>query len=324
MFLPVGHSHNEVDQRFPSVALALARSEVLETPEARLSFLFCGMSAHPCQDFVQRLQDFLKPAGGRELVIEQAGAWHQWHDYLGCLGASLSGLAILESGQDVSHSMRFIRREDLAKMDGYARWQDQVEARCQGCVPSFVSFWCLSLQDGLPVPAPNDVFLLAKQRMHSKTLSQAPMLVLPASCLRQLPSACELGPCPRNALSATTRREFLKTAVRVALSPWCLGRAAAYLRALVQDNENGEWPAPALLTFVFDSFRMSRLTPGALGLCPELAAFAPGTPRRIQVRFPVQAAHGEPPAEAPVPPLNLPPRILDDDPDEAQCPKLER
>ena len=35
LFLPVGHSHNEVDQRFPAVALALARAEVLQTPQAQ-------------------------------------------------------------------------------------------------------------------------------------------------------------------------------------------------------------------------------------------------------------------------------------------------
>ena len=41
----------------------------------------------------------------------------------------MSGLAILEAGQDVAHSMRFVRREDLTKMDGYNKWQGDVEAR---------------------------------------------------------------------------------------------------------------------------------------------------------------------------------------------------
>ena len=89
----------------------------------------CLLYACCCQDFAQRLRDYLQPVRGRALIIEEAGSWHQWHDYLGCMQVSMSGLAILEAGQDVAHSMRFVRREDLTKMDGYGKWQDDIEAR---------------------------------------------------------------------------------------------------------------------------------------------------------------------------------------------------
>ena len=165
-------------------------------------------------------------------------------------------------------------------------------------------------EDGAHVPAPNDVFMLAKERMHSKALCQPPLLVLPAGCFRQLPAADRLGPCARNALSLTTQKEFLKTANKVESWPWHLHEASAYLRELVRANVAGEWPDPAPLSFVFDHYRMSRLSLSGLQMCPELAQFAPGTPRRVRVNLPAVQA---PPVER-MPPR--PPTILDDDPDE--------
>ena len=161
------------------------------------------------------------------------------------------------------------------------------------------------------IPAPNDVFMLAKERMHSKHLCQPPLLVLPSACFRQLPDADRLGACPRNPLTAVKQKEFLKTAKKVESWPWHLHEAARYLRELVRTNVAREWPEPAALSFVFDHYRMSRLSLSGLQMCPELAQFAPGTPRRVRVQLPAVQVQ-DPPAQH----MPRPPAIIDDDPDE--------
>ena len=143
-FYIVGHTHCEVDQRFPSVITALCRESVLETPEEGsaackqvLSVLCVGACTLSCtrmQDFAQRVRDHVQPARGRELVVEVCTGFHAWDDFMAPLDVAMGGLTIQVAGESVNHAFRLLRREDLALMTGYEKWQRDMEDMHCRCV----------------------------------------------------------------------------------------------------------------------------------------------------------------------------------------------
>ena len=72
----------------------------------------------------------------------------------------------------------------------------------------------------------NDIILLMKKFMHSKNLSQAPLLVLPNSLLRTtgLDTLVPTHISARNSMGPRDGTEYLKTAKIVSDEPWCFAR----------------------------------------------------------------------------------------------------
>lgn len=138
-FYTVGHTHNEVDQRFAVVRAALNRATTLQTPQARpppmlsqqatklqqclqLCLPFAQTRRCPPQDFAQQIRQFVRPAKGRELIVDILdGSW-DFQDYLRNLSTSISGLAI-QDRTPVAHSIRLVLRADLKNYEG-DKWED--------------------------------------------------------------------------------------------------------------------------------------------------------------------------------------------------------
>ena len=74
---PVGHSHNEQDQRFAESAEAIAKAKLLQTPP---SFTNC-------------LQTNMKGRAGRKVHVEQIHACYDWTSYFASLNVTMSGHA---------------------------------------------------------------------------------------------------------------------------------------------------------------------------------------------------------------------------------------
>ena len=78
---------------------------------------------------------------------------------------------------------------------------------------------------------PDDVVMLAKQYMHSRALSQEPLLVLPKGVwdenMEQRPKIWGILPTTddRNQWTETTIKEYRKTASLILKDPWKLDKA---------------------------------------------------------------------------------------------------
>ena len=78
---------------------------------------------------------------------------------------------------------------------------------------------------------PDDVVMLAKQYMHSRALSQEPLLVLPKGVwdenMEQRPKILGILPTTddRNQWTETTIKEYRKTASLILKDPWKLDKA---------------------------------------------------------------------------------------------------
>lgn len=158
------------------------------------------------------------------------------------------------------------------------------------------SIECWQALDQCPEgPADGDVFLLCKQFMHSTSLSQKPVLLMPVSRLSRVHPAGPTQVVARNDLGDRTIREFRKTALAVSEAPWGMVRARAYLEHLCQENESQRLPCPPPLVFINTTAEeLVQLIDQReqQGLPVELTDFAPGTPRRVVV---TDAAPKDPP-----------------------------
>ncbi len=146
-----GHTHNKLDQRFSVCATALSKAPILQTPE------------HFAHHIVQSVRY------GRLLTETEVmrGAW-DWQEFLKPLNIKLSGLTPTEWSPDACHCWRFVRRETL---------HEHVPEGTELTVPKDFEN---------DEESPNDAILLLKQWIHSDTLAQPPLLVLPAARLSSL------------------------------------------------------------------------------------------------------------------------------------------
>ena len=252
------------------------------------------------QAFAEQIRQHVAPAGGRKLVVELASGWHDWTTHLSTLGISLTGLAITKPNECVNHAFRFVRREDMAKMRGFEKWGQELEAgrlqiavkNSQACCndpqltilnPSHSPGLCH--QGDIGVQSSGDVFLLVKQRIHHRMLSQPPLLHLPSAIASRLPRKPLRQTLPRNDITNSVLQEYRRTASKVRQRPWCLFEAASYLDNLAYCNDCKSAPG---LSFVFQYGRV-QVAQGwisSAAMAAEIAAFAPSTPKRLRVRLP--------------------------------------
>jgi hypothetical protein len=99
-FLQVGHTHNQQDQRFSSVATSLSRAPVLEDPE----------------EFAAWIRNHVKPARGRDLHVEILSSTWDFQGWFQSLGVQIQGLAATHAEPSTSHCWRFCRRSLLPEV----------------------------------------------------------------------------------------------------------------------------------------------------------------------------------------------------------------
>lgn len=294
-FYRVGHTHNRLDQRFGVLAAKLSVAKSLQTP----------------REYQQYLQDHYKPARGVGCIIECVHGSYNWRGLWEPLGVHFVGLFGAGGGtSDAGHVFRVVRADDLASLD----------------LPVAVAEpW-----RGGGDPSGSDAVLLVKHWISSTTLSQKPMVVLPAAKAAELrwETLPEL-PASRNELLPRAIHEYRKTAADIAAPPWELTAAAEYLADWVSRNERKEWGAPPQLHVV----------PGGPREGPERGPpqpsawrdFAPDAPRLVAVAKPppkrrAKAGPAAPAAAVPVVPAPaaaavvaaaLPAAVVPEDDDDA-------
>ena len=90
-FHQAGHTHNELDQRFSSVASLLSRAPVLECP---------------C-DFVDWIQRHINAPRGRSLLVQVLESTMNFSSWLETVGSKITGLTATHWNPDANHLWRF-------------------------------------------------------------------------------------------------------------------------------------------------------------------------------------------------------------------------
>ena len=213
-FMQAGHTKNELDQRFSSVATILASAPTLEDPV----------------EFKQWMEQHVRPVSGRRLMVEILDATHDFQSWFHGLDLQIKGLTSTALKPNANHLWRFLPR--------YAVEQSEAVI-CQH------SEWSKLPQDD------RDVVLVLKHFISSAEKSQPPMLVLPAAAAAKLIPE-NLKPSARNKLNDETLKQYRKTAGVVAAQPWCLLKVSAWLERLCDDNEHQIEHSPPLLRWIFE------------------------------------------------------------------------
>jgi hypothetical protein len=99
-FLQVGHTHNEQDQRFSSVATSLSRAPTLEDPE----------------EFAAWIRNHVKPARGREMHVEVLTGTRNFQSWMDGFGVQIQGLAATHAEPNTTHCWRICRRSLLPEV----------------------------------------------------------------------------------------------------------------------------------------------------------------------------------------------------------------
>ena len=248
-YLKVGHTHNEQDQRFSSMASCLSRAPVLEdTAEFR--------------DWI--LMNF-KAARGRELVVEVLPSTMNFQKFFAPLELEIHGLAATAGAKRVCHVWRFVQREGLGGHKGATSWEVQVPKHLQeGC------------------GADGDVILLVKEAMASTRLAQQPVAIMTAEQVKSLDPNC-LEVAPRNQFSATELSKYRKTAKIVGDAPWNMRKAKAYLEGLCDANEAQSHGEPLKFEYIFKNVADKPIPRGSFDESNIGYDFAPGAPRVVEV-----------------------------------------
>lgn len=256
-YLQTDHTHNELDQRFSTMACCIKQAEVLED----------------IQDLVDYLRAHMSAACGRDLIIEEISNTMDFKSWFGDVNLHMQGLTSTHLEPQVNHLWRFLPRYGLPT--------DSEEIECHH------SGW-KQLQEH-----PHDVILVVKQFMSSPHASQKPQLCLPASLLESLDPE-KLQPSVSNALSETVLQEFRRTAESVSKAPWNLLKAQVFLETLCEDNEKNVVYPGMKLQFIFskhgDAGQLAFVVSDAVAAASEnaesgleAAAPAPAPPRIIRV-----------------------------------------
>jgi hypothetical protein len=235
---------------FSSVAFHIARAPVLEDPE----------------EFADWIRKTVVPQGGRSLHVEVLKGTYDFVTWMTPLNLQITGIASTHWEPDANHVWRIISRSSLANL-GY---QDS-------------SVQCLH-QDWLALEADDeDAILMCKQFMHSASLSQMPILILPSSIAKKL-NIGDLKVNNFNPLGPGTLTQFRKTAVAVSKEPWKLFKARQYLESLCDRNTLALPSEPPTLHFLAGYQRPS-LDVSTMLFDGHLGA-AETQPRAIIVRAP--------------------------------------
>ena len=96
-YLQVGHTKNEIDQRFSSLATILAKAPVLETPKA----------------FCKWLTQHVRPVHGNQCCVEVLDETWDFAELIHQFDLQISGLTSTHLEPNANHSWRFERRMHL-------------------------------------------------------------------------------------------------------------------------------------------------------------------------------------------------------------------
>ena len=212
-YLQTQHTHNELDQRFSSLATLIKNTGEIQT----------------MQQLKEIMESNLKPLHGRSLHVEiMDNTWNFKEWFQVGIDSNISGLTSTKS-QGANHLWRFERREYLPK-------HLEIECHHEG--------W----QSWAPQNA--DVCMTVKQFISDQERSQMPELILPAKVWVELKES-DLHPCHTNPFSERTLQEFRHTAEVVGRSPWNLLEGQHWLEELCAANEQRRVPDPVKLDFIF-------------------------------------------------------------------------
>ena len=258
-YLQAQHTHNELDQRFSSLATIIKAEPEIQT-------------IYQLKDIIEQK---MKPIHAKHLVVEVISNTWDFASWLrGQTDASMSGLTSTKL-QGANHLWRFERRDVVEP-------RATIECHHQG--------W--EKMD----PNPRDVCLTVKQFLSDPEPSQPPELVMPASVWQQLQKSV-LKPATPNSFSPIMLAEFRKTAELVGRGPWHLLEGQVWLEELCASNEQGLTPAAVNLEFVFSlEGTEPRIEPLEAPTLENIVLLDPPPPRRVQVN---QRPQKRPAAAAP-------------------------
>ena len=200
-YLTRGHTHEDVDSFF-SELLPILRRRDFQCLEDILAFLET--------DLKTRAEE-----SGQQLLVEDSSCVHAFGAWLTNTGVKLHNafLARKAAGEDalrpVPHSYVYKRRMDLTALETSKLARDEA----QGAV--------------------GDVFGITKSRMlDGAEQAHAPVLVLPANRLAQLPPFDQISLCERPCPNAQRQKTLEKLATILSSPPYNRGTAADALRKL--------------------------------------------------------------------------------------------
>eukprot|EP00438_Fugacium_kawagutii_P022434 Skav232861 [mRNA] locus=scaffold2451:157983:160619:+ [translate_table: standard] len=246
-FMQISHTHNELDQRFSTMASVVKRAESLQSLE----------------DLKNHLSQRMTPSAGRAMHIEIVSNTCNFKDWLkASVECEIKGLTSTKH-QGANHLWRFCRRELIAQERiecQHAKWQDLPED-------------------------PNDICVTFKQFISDTDKSQDPMLLMPVHVWQSLKKDA-LQPSHRNPLGPTTVAEFRKTAKFVGSHPWLLLEAQAWLEKFCDENESGKIDSPPDLQWVFSKENEDghRVVQAEAPLLDEVALPNTEAPRPVNVK----------------------------------------
>ena len=151
--LQVGHTHNEIDQRFSTVTTVLMAAPTLETP----------------LEFADWIVDIVRPPQGRTIHVELLNSTFDWQQWLFRLNVHINGLTPTTLLPEFNHVWHFIRRDLMNRA-----WPDLTCIECEH------TDFADREKDG------GDSILVTRHFMHSTAASQQPLLVLPVEMRRAL------------------------------------------------------------------------------------------------------------------------------------------
>ena len=225
-FLPVGHTHEDVDLLFAILLALVLRKERFQTPSELEGLIKVLMATHI-------------RSRGEELHVTRLDSIRDFTTWMWPQGLKLHSCWMTRKGVLAPHSFTYKLRGDLTS----------TEVALLDAEPTDLAF----------PRQPNDVFCIWKQRMHSTSPNGPPVLVLPESRLAAMVDAAPTT-YHSKALKPGRANELhgLATSLEQLTEPWgddmSYFRAAEHLRELANGLPETPHPtgwleeqAPALL-----------------------------------------------------------------------------
>ena len=177
-FMPKGHTHNSLDQRFEVLNIILKKQEELQSPSM----------------FKQVLEKQYSPVRGPSAAVELLDPTMDFAAWFESMGVSFSGLSATHTENNTCHVWRVVRRADLGGYRSSELWDVD---NCGDVWPNLVE------DEG-------DAILLVKEAMTSNKLAHRPMLLFPRKATTSI-DVSKIAVDTRKLLSKRQMPEFLKT-----------------------------------------------------------------------------------------------------------------
>ena len=243
-------------------------------------------------DFKEYIERTYTPARQVDLHVELVDELHDWKAFLAPLDVHCSGLFDEERrAAGAAHCFKFIQARDI-------NYHELPDAELTNLNPAW---------EDAP-REPTDAVLLAKGQIHSKSLSQKPVLALPSS-VASLADWSEVPTRPRNKLLGHACQNFLRTADRLRAEPWNLNRSAAWLEQWVARGRAGHLGRPCAIPEFLRVGLASQLEQSSAVASRSFKDFAPNRISNVQFG-PVPKKRKK--ALAPPVCVELPPEVVEE------------